>query len=439
MPAKQQLNLFVKDLKSSGFVKMNNDKFPVTRIYNKHTESNHSKDILEDKLSEYIETNNLVEKLGNEVVDDMYSGVIGYSFRSLPLVIGTTFEPSPSPIIRCGLSGLKYVNTYKTYTLAPTVSNEVSPLWFEYLERLFPDPDERHIALQWLSHMFQKPLQRPSWHLMLSSVAGTGKGFLVENILNPLLSGQSYSLRKFSQLMGQFSGCLENNMLILLDDTKSKSSTTQTELKSVLSEERQYIEKKGEQGRMKKTYARIILASNEIRPLQLDEDERRWFATSRLVHKVSPEDTQQFISQLANWLSKPSSLDSLYSWFMQYNLTGFNYKRIDQTTTIKQMIEQSKSVGEEVAIEWANTKRVFTDAQLKEEFGREKDLAKSYLLEAGWKKSTAILKDGARRNAYISDGMTQKDAGIILAGGFPELDLIPLCIPAESSVDSAPF
>ncbi|MEC8324986.1 MAG: primase-helicase family protein [Pseudomonadota bacterium] len=385
--AKKICATYVKEyLKPRGYLKISNDKLLKTRVYNRYTKTNHDNEILLNQFYKFLSKNEdlIPANIDTDELEEYFSEkLIGYAYRSLTLVAGEVFEPDRNGLYTCPKSDLDFVNTWEKYSPV-TTSQEVSSLWYEFLERMFPDDAERHKVCQWLAHMFQRPRERPSWHLMLTSEAGTGKGFLVGEVLTPLLCDNTHILKSFSQLMGKFSHSLESNMLILLDDTKSKSASTQTELKSVLSEERQYIEKKGFQGEMKRTYARLILASNETRPLRLDGDERRWFAPAKIVHKESKEETQAFITKLYSWLSQDGSLDTIYNWFMSYDLTDFNHKSVEQSNTLKRMIESSESVSKVLALEWANDKKVFTYNELKEEFKQDTDLVKSHIIEAGW-------------------------------------------------------
>jgi hypothetical protein len=66
--------------------------------------------------------------------------------------------------------GVPVLNTWRPYEPQTAAAAGVDlSLWVEYLERLFPDADERHTVVQWLAHMFQRPEEKPSWHLMLTS------------------------------------------------------------------------------------------------------------------------------------------------------------------------------------------------------------------------------------------------------------------------------
>lgn len=262
---------------------------------------------------------------------------------------------------------------------------------------MFPEPEERHIVTQWLAHMFQRPEQRPSWHLLLTSDTGTGKGFLFHSILTPLLCKQTKLINSFKRLTGQFSGILEESMLVMLDDAKSKSDATMTELKSILSESHVVLEKKYEAERTVEIFSRIIFASNEYRPLRLDPDERRWYVPRRIEHSESREETQSLIDSLEDWLDA-GGLDVVYNYFRSYSLDGFHHKRIHQTETLKSMIGASQSVLEEALDVWLEGQLAFAPATLYSAFDEPKDLIKSKLTERGFVQKK--IKNAPSRSSY---------------------------------------
>lgn len=294
---------YVGNLVKRGFCKLDDAASNQTRLYNRFNGKILYFGFLENDYANWLHRTGKTCSYRNP----------SYLAYTLPHVIGTKFVPNVGEYVTEHDSGCAFVNTYRKYEPS-TEAADVSPLFIEYLERLFPVAEERHIVVQWLAHIFQYPEQRPSWHLMLTSEPGTGKGFLVQETLHPLLRHTSV-VASYAKVMGQFSTVLEDNLLILLDDCKAKSETVQTQLKSLLSEERTYAERKHMQGGMVDTYARFILASNEYKPLHLDASERRWYVPSRLQHRESRQETQAFIKQLADWLAIPGSLCKVYNYF----------------------------------------------------------------------------------------------------------------------------
>lgn len=293
--------------------------------------------------------------------------------------------------------GVPVLNTWRPYEPQAEATAGIDLLlWIEYLNRLFPDTGERHTVVQWLAHMFQHPEIKPSWHLILTSATGTGKGFLFDQVLSPLLNGQASLLSSYDRLTGQFSTVIADNMLVFLDDCRSNSKSLHTRLKSLLTERRQQIEEKQEQARMVSTYTRFILASNERRPIRFspNERERRWFAVRFMEHRHSPEETTEFIGRLAHWLNQDGSLDAIYWWLMAYDLTGFNPNHCRVTDTLAEMQEQSRSMLDIGLSDWLESNRVFKMELLHLMFDAPADLIKHQLEEQGYRQSR-IYTNGA--------------------------------------------
>ncbi|WBN87219.1 primase-helicase family protein [Enterobacter kobei] len=286
--------------------------------------------------------------------------------------------------------GVPVLNTWRPYEPQTAAAAGVNlALWVEYLERLFPDADERHTVVQWLAHMLQRPEEKPSWHLMLTSATGTGKGFLFQQILSPLLNHQAALLNDYSKLTNQFSTVIANHLLVFLDDCRSSSKSLHTRLKSLLTEHRQQIEEKQEQARMVSTYTRFILASNERRPIRFssNERERRWFAVKFMDHRHNPEETTEFISRLAQWLMQDGSLDAVYRWLMAYDLTGFNPHHCRATETLEEMQEQSRSMLDIGLSDWLESNRVFKMETVRQWLDAPADQIKHRLEELGFRQS----------------------------------------------------
>ena len=328
-------------------------------------------------------------------------------------VVGTRFKPVDQPYFTDSQTKLEYINSYQKFTPSGSAL-EVSPLFHEFLERLVPDKDERHIFVQWLAHIFQHPQVRPSWHIILTSLPGCGKGFMVESILTPLLMHQTSVVNSYSKIMGQFSTVLEDNLLVLLDDPASGTDDTQTKLKSLLSEERTYSERKGLQATMVNTYTRFILASNDDRPLRLEANERRWWSPAPLKHRTDKAETQQFIATLAEWLSLSGALSSIYNWFMTYDLKGFNPKHIVQSENLLAMIGLSINPHVEFMRDYIEDHVVFRNSELVEEFKSEGMQSPStkqmpHLLQAIGYESAQRDLNGTRIRVCFPQGMKLDD------------------------------
>lgn len=330
-----------------------------------------------------------------------------YILHRIPFVSGVVFVPNGENKIP-QLDGTTALNTYEQYTPSEKIECYSFEPWLAFIEHLFPDSEERHIVCQWLAHLFQRPEERPSWHLMVISNTGTGKGFLFDKILSPLLCKQAVLLNNFKKLTGQFSTVLDSNMLVFLDDAKSKSDTLATELKSILSDSNQMIEAKYEQAKMVKNYTRFIFASNEYRPIKLDDNERRWYIPKRIEHGINRDHTQSIVDTLEDWLSA-GGLDQLYHWFMDYSLDGFRHTRCNQTETLQSMISASKSVLETEVTEWIQNKLAFKLSDITNVLDGARNLIRHHLIELGYEEKYLYPK-GDRARYYKLKSTSFEDA-----------------------------
>lgn len=397
---KQFIATYVADLKLRGFCAIDDSTSNQTRLFNRLTGETLYATFLESDFDRWCDA---------KQKDVPYPGG-RYIMRTLVHVVGHKFDPRGGVYSTDRQARLNYVNTCKKYEPAST-SSDVSTLWDEFWERLIPDPVKRREALQWLAHCFQRPWERPSWHLMWPSDPGVGKGYLVEHILNPLLLHVEVAA-SYDKVMGRFSTMLETSLLVLLDDCKSTSDTTQTKLKSILSEERQYVERKQQQGKMVPSYTRFILASNEARPLYLDADERRWLVFDRLRHRVDGAETQQFITALDAWVKGPEALDKIYNWFMRYDLTGFNHKRPPESEALKAMVALSVNPHEEFAAGFIKDNEIFTLVELQAAFKADglPHASPAYvphiMRKLGYTKSQIQIAGIGRSTYYYPMGLT---------------------------------
>jgi len=385
-----QFAAFSKHLQSNGWCFLASEKYTTVRLYNRFTRTTPPDAVLPTMFKKW-------DKIGSPS-----DGITPYLRHSLPLVLGHTFLPSGEEFV--DKYGSLWCNTYQQFSPVPT-DKQISQLFLDFLERLFPDTADRHTCVQWLAHCFQKPSVRPSWHLLLVSESGTGKGFLFNEILAPLLLHTSIA-QSFTKVTSQFSTILEDNLLCLLDDPRKGSDETMTRLKSILSEESALVEHKGETARMVNTYTRFILASNLERPLRLDEDDRRWFAPAKLVHKESKAETQTFISRLSAWLEEPGSLSIIYNWFMQYDLTGFNPKHIHQSEQLKTMIGMSRNALDDTYADYFAENEVLhvTDLQtyiVESGYTKPQNAAIKNALEEGGYRSQELVLNGSRKRFWV--------------------------------------
>jgi len=395
---------YVKDFKDRGFCKITDSTSSYTQLFNRFNDCTLPLSFIGNDFPSWLRGNNKTCGFKED----------SYIIYTLPHVIGSKFIPvKNTPYYTEPRSRCVFVNTYHAYETSNAPVVELSPLFHKFFERLTPDPVERNIFLQYIAHMLQRPSERPSWSIMLTSSHGTGKGFLVEKILHPLLHHTSV-VSTYGKLTGQFSTLLEDNLLVLLDDCTTRSEAQQTTLKSLLTEERAYIERKKKQGGMVNTYTRFILASNEKKPLDLEPGDRRWFVPKFLDHLKDKKETADFIKGLAADMDLPGMMDAAHRYFLSYSLEGFNHKHVEQTETLINMIGMSKGIHGDLLQDFISDHKVFTTSEWMTEYDLQKlprpnaKAIPTLLLEVGYINTQKTVR-GVRMKICHPTRMTSEE------------------------------
>ena len=219
----------------------------------------------------------------------------------------------PLPYTFVKINNAVYFNTYEPPKSAPSgaanlvynsgLSTARPPLWQEFLDRWFPsNVDVQNVLEAYVAKLIFDPLNRPHFCIVIRSDQGTGKNFLTETILSPLLGDKNVVPTSLDKLVARFNGSLFSNKLIVLNEVDNDRKGTYTKLKDKITDNVITVEDKYKNPRVQSIYSGIFVFSNEDIPLYIDQDDRRFYVTPRLVNKVDKKETQAFIEVFANWL-----------------------------------------------------------------------------------------------------------------------------------------
>jgi hypothetical protein len=270
---------------------------------------------------------------------------------------------------------------------------------------------------------------------MLPSESGVGKGFLFNDIISPLFEMQTKLVKSFNAMTGKFGATvLAGSIWAMLDDCKAGSDSTQTQMKSLLSEERIYVEPKGKDGAMESIFTRIILASNEDVPAPVDDQTRRWWIPQKLgfcnglIGKAGQQERQARIKVLAKWLKQPGAIEAVYEYFAAYPLEdsdagpAFDHKNVPITASFERMVAKSETPEQSFTADFldCHSTKILKLEELQAEFisakmGKPSNAEAAELLTAlGFHKDILTVK-GSRGRWWFSKSMTKAEAEAILA------------------------
>lgn len=187
----------------------------------------------------------------------------------LTRVNGMTFDPSTNDVVVETESGLK-INTWAGFENIPhedpALEEDVTP-FLKYLKECIANSSEASYTwlLNWLAHMIQFPYDKPGTALVLVGVQGTGKTFLGEKIMIPII-GKRHAMQTntMNEITSNFNVRADNKILIQCNEAlHSYQKDMASKLKSLITDSTMRIEPKGINAFEKPNHIHYMFTSNE--------------------------------------------------------------------------------------------------------------------------------------------------------------------------------
>lgn len=159
---------------------------------------------------------------------------------------------------------------------------EIQP-FLDLVKYLWPIEKEREIILDWCAHLVQHPEQKVQWMpVLISEHEGVGKN-LFYNCLKAVLGERNCTNMNTSELSGEHSGFMENNILILINEVSHLSQPNLRafieDMKERITEQRFRFREKYQRARAATTYANFILFTNHQDALPIAKDSTRFMVS----------------------------------------------------------------------------------------------------------------------------------------------------------------
>ena len=169
-------------------------------------------------------------------------------------------------------------------------------LWEEFLVRWFPDcSNSRDVLEAYIAKLVFDPLDRPRWAMIMRSDQGTGKNWLEEHLLSPLLGNSNVGSTSLSKAVGKFNAGQFQRKLLIINEVNDDRVKTYDHLKDIVSDSFKMVEEKYQPIRQQQLFLGVWIFSNHDYPIYVDNDDRRFYVTPRIKHRVSKDETKDFL------------------------------------------------------------------------------------------------------------------------------------------------
>lgn len=198
--------------------------------------------------------------------------------------------------------------------------------------------------IKWLAHMVQKPSELASVAIVLRGEPGVGKSFVPVNV-GMLFGCHFIHVSSSKHLVGNFNAHLEDKIFTFADEAIwSGDKSSQSVLKTLITERTRLIERKGFDAIAMPNYTRLIMASNDEQVIHAQGHERRYFVLT-----VSSKHRQDkaYFGAIAKEL-EDGGYSNLLHFLMTVDISGFDPRNYPHT----EELQRQKVMSLPSHIEW---------------------------------------------------------------------------------------
>lgn len=252
------------------------------------------------------------------------------------------------------------INTYEP--LRHETAGGDATLGHDFLERLLPDPGERHYMKQWLRHKWENPAEPGVGIVMVAqNTFGSGRGTFFDLLTR--MFGQRYvQAIDFKTLTGktsqsQYNEWLVDSLIVTVNEASDAGGGSKWQgkadayehIKSIIdpASRRVAVIRKTLRNTQSTSYASVIIATNHNDMMVIPANDRR-LAILRNGDGAPPE----FWVRFRTWMAHQPNVSALLADILETDMTGFSAHAAPPLTLAKaDMIESTESDLDRAAAE----------------------------------------------------------------------------------------
>ena len=200
----------------------------------------------------------------------------------------------------------------------------------EYLRDVICSADRRLFSylIRYLTHMLQKPEEKPGIMIVLLGGQGTGKGSLFR-LLKTIWRHTTLQVSDVAHVIGNFNAAIERNYVVCMDEALfSGDRKALDRLKSMVTESTVTIEQKYQPRRSISSYHRFFAASNHKHFAQVEADDRR-FAFFQV--SDARKGDHAYWDNVHKAIDDPAVIAAMVHEMLSLDLTNFNVRQRPKT------------------------------------------------------------------------------------------------------------
>ena len=172
-------------------------------------------------------------------------------------------------------------NIWKGFKIKPTGQGDETKIqkWLNHIKHIWASDDEDtyNYMLNWFAKILQQPWKKNNICLVLHSIEGVGKSFILDMIGQIIGDEYYYSTSSLKHILGEFNGDAEGKILVNLNETNWGGDKKMVgSFKEFITDSCIVINKKGIQSYKINNFANSIITTNEEWIVNINDNDRRF-------------------------------------------------------------------------------------------------------------------------------------------------------------------
>jgi hypothetical protein len=354
------------------------------------------------------------EKEGEEVVKMLPRDIFWKACRERTTYNGLCYLPCPiteAPELTVMKQGKPYFNMFRSWQITPRPGRWELLEWHLRHAICGSIEEEYEYLLDWLTHLFQFPYEKPGVALVLQGGRGWGKSIFLQELCQRL-GPHAFIAGNNRLLTGNFNHHMRNKLLLVIEESFwSGNHRDRGILQHIVTDPVTGYEQKGVDPEAGLSFLRVVLITNEDWAVPAATDERRYFPPTlsdvakqqKLLDLQSGNTTNHYFIRLQTEL-KNGGLEAFIDYLSHRKMDRDVVRAVPTTTKLR----EQKAMSLDWVDKWLHI--ALTDGVI-----RSKAYGVSLLTDSGGYVNSLILFDSLREFAPAQ--VLNSDRGVQTAFG----------------------
>jgi len=219
---------------------------------------------------------------------------------------------------------------------------------FLYLLYLLAGKNKEHALYleKWIAHIIKFPHLKTEICIVLQSVEGVGKGYLIQMLRKMLGSTKVFeTTNPEKEVWGTFNSGVDGSVIVALNEVNKKDMAETGRLKGMITEDNIWINTKGIKAYQSKFFGNFLVTTNNIDPIAVKHGNRRFVFLECSSEK---KNDKPYWEKMNSYFYSKDNIKTIYEYFKNSELLEDTFRKLEKPVSNyeKEILEANKTPTE---------------------------------------------------------------------------------------------